>query len=275
MHQGDTRLDVYAPNGDLERTLHPCTDPEAGISFAAGRAFVACANDGFRGKLAVLSLETLTLERTIELSLPDAHLLLLASAADETAVVVAGATDGPDDARYSAISLIDPHSLAVTAQVQLGRDTDIWRIIPHAGRFYLLNVGSWSQPRDQAQDLLMLEPGDPPRLTPMTSVPAPLWGAIEGDTLYAYHNPTWNQANRDPRRRLSRLDLASGTVHEWPLPDGWNASDLTMLDGQVILARWDGRGSPEDGLYRFDPASGQLAQQLSVVDASGVTGPLP
>ena len=32
---------------------------------------------------------------------------------------------------------------------------------------------------------------------------------------------------------------------------------------------------PEDGLYRFDPDSGQLVQQLGVVDASAAIGPRP
>ena len=56
-------------------------------------------------------------------------------------------------------------------------------------------------------------------------------------------------------------------MKEWSLPDNWNASDLAVIDGQVILAHWAGRGDAEDGLYRFDATSGDLIQQMTVIDA--------
>ena len=98
----------------------------------------------------------------------------MACARSDAAVVVAGATDGPDEGRYTVATLVDPRSLAVTARLPLGPDTDIWRIVAHGGRFYLLNVGSWRQPRDRASDILVLEPGDPPRPTPLVAAPSPL-----------------------------------------------------------------------------------------------------
>jgi hypothetical protein len=262
--KSDNRLQIYSPQGDLLKTLKPCVDPEAGISFAAGRAFVVCAEKGFSGEVVVLNLQTLAIEKTIALSLPDKPLLLVSSAASEEAVVVAGS---------GVITLIDPRSLTVQAQLQPGENTDIWRIVPHKERFYLLNVGSWQQPRERANDVLVLEPGNPPRITPLALAPSPLWGAITGDALYAYHNPTWNQANSDPKRQISRLDLTSKEVQIWQLPDGWNASDLAVIDGKVVLARWLGSGGDEDGLYEFDPASGQVKQLLNVADASGVIAP--
>jgi len=140
--------------------------------------------------------------------------------------------------------------------------------------FYLLNVGSWQQPREQANDVLVMEPGNPPKITPLALAPSPLWGAITGDVLYVYHNPTWNQANSDPKRQISRLDLTSKKVQIWQLPEGWDASDLAVIDGKVILVRWLGSGGAEDGLYEFDPASGQVKKQLlNVADASGVIEP--
>jgi hypothetical protein len=68
--ESDTRLDVYSAAGDLVRRLHPCVDPEAGISFAAGRAFAACSDNGFRGKLAVIRLGSLAIEQVLDLSVP-------------------------------------------------------------------------------------------------------------------------------------------------------------------------------------------------------------
>ncbi|HLM53018.1 MAG TPA: hypothetical protein VK325_05365 [Pseudoxanthomonas sp.] len=265
IQKSDDRLQVYSPQGELLKTLNPCVDPEAGINFAAGRAFVVCAEKGFSGKVVVLNLETLAIEKTIALSLPDKPLLLISSAASEEAVVVVGS---------GVITLIDPRSLTVQAQLRPGENVDIWRIIPHQGRFYLLNVGSWQQPREQADDVLVLEPGNAPRITPLALAPSPLWGAIAGDALYVYHNPTWNQANSDSSRQMSRLDLTSKEVRTWQLPDGWDASDLAVIDGKVVLARWLGSGGAEDGLYEFDPVSGQVRRQLlNVADASGVIGP--
>jgi len=109
IQKSDNRLQVYSPQGDLLKTLQPCIDPEAGISFAAGRVFVVCAEKGFSGKVVVLNLETLAIEKTIALSLLEKPLLLISSAASEEAVVVVGS---------GVITLIDPRSLTVQAQLQ-------------------------------------------------------------------------------------------------------------------------------------------------------------
>lgn len=275
VRESDTRLDVYGPDGALVKTLHPCTDSEAGVSFAADRAFVAFAEDGFRGKVPVISLRTLAVVHVLELAVPGSHLLLVASAASEAAVVVVGGSDGEGPAQQSVVTVIDPRALTVVAQLPLGPGSDVWRIIPRGDRFYSLNVASGRQPLDQARKVLVLKPGDPPRVAPVSSARAPLWGAIDGDGLWAYHNPVWNQPSRDPRRWISRLDLASGTAQTWPLPDGRTAGDLAIVDGQVILAHWTGHSDAEDGLYGFDPATGQLTRVLQVTDASFVLGPSP
>jgi hypothetical protein len=272
--ESDTRLHVYSAAGDLVKTLHPCIDPEAGISFAAGRAFVACSDNGFRGKLAVIRLESLEIEQVLELSVPNSHLLLTASAANDAAVLIAGMTDGPQEGRYAVVTVVDPRSLTVRAQLELGLDSDVWRIISDAERFYLLNVASWHQAREQASDVFVLDPSDPPQIRSIAVAPSPLWGAIDGGAVYAYHNPTWNQPNGDPARRLSRVDLSTGQVQRWPLPDNWNASDLSVVDGRVMLARWSGRSGRDDGLYHFDSVSGDLTKQLDIVDASGLIPPL-
>jgi hypothetical protein len=273
LRESDTRFDVYSATGDLVQMLRPCTDPEAGISFAAGRAFVACAGNGFSGKLAVIRLDTLVTERLLDLTLTQSRLLLTASAATDSAVVAAGLTDGPVEGRYSALVVVDPQTLVVRAQLQLGPDSDIWRIVSHGERFYILNVGSWHQPREHASDVFILEPADPPWLRAIAIAPSPLWGAVDGNALYAYHNPTWDQSNGDAARRLSRLDLASGELRQWPLPESWNASDLKVMNGQILLAKWDGRSGAEDGLYRFDAESGGLAKQVDVLDASAIILP--
>jgi hypothetical protein len=268
----DNRVQIFAPDGAPLEELRPCTSPRAGISFAAGRAFVACAERGFSGSVAVIDLATLETEATIELHAaePDAPLMLLASAADERAIVVAGLTSGPKESSYTVLSVIDPQTLTLREQITLGESTDIWRIIPHQGDFLLLNAASWRQPRAEAGDVLALDLEGEPRLRPLRSAASPVWGTVVDGALYAYHNPMWNQPNSDMRRSISRLDLQSGAVQTWELPDGWLATDLIALDGELLLAH--AAGGDEDGVYSFTLADGTLHQMLEVPYAARIVG---
>jgi hypothetical protein len=264
----DNRVQVYSADGALLQELQPCQAPAAGISFAAGRAFVACALNGFSGQVVVLDLATLATERTIDLKPADGALMLITSAADEQAVVVVGMAADPDKPSFNVVTIIDPQTLAVRAQLSAGANTDIWRIIPHEGRFYMLNAGSWRQPRAQANDLLVLDVTGAPTLTALALAPSPVWGAIDGEVLYAYHNPVWDQPNSDGTRTISRLDLRTGAQQTWPLPQNWFAGDLAVLDGQILLSHQAGRDQADDGLYRFDPASGRLMPVLNNTHAN-------
>lgn len=275
MRNSDRRVEVYSPSGDRLHTLTPCVDPEAGISFVGERAFIACAENGLRGKVVVLNRRTMQEEMSIPLEVPDAPLVLISSAANEQAVVVIGLTTGPEEASYSVLHWIDPQALTVRAQIPLGKNTDIWRVLSYQGRFFLLNAGSYRQPREQANDILVFTPGSPPQVTPLPASPSPLWGAIEGHFLYAYHNPTWNSTLTVPERWISRTDLSSGQVVTWTLPEKWDAYDLAVMDGRVFLAHWEYWGSDErDGLYQWNPDTGQVSLALPVADASGIQPPL-
>src|SRR5215831_9454699 len=54
----DNLLQIYSPQGDLLQELRPCEAPDAGISFAENRAFVACAERGFSGRVVAVNLDT-------------------------------------------------------------------------------------------------------------------------------------------------------------------------------------------------------------------------
>lgn len=274
LRDSDRRVQIYSPQGQLLKTLQPCTDPEAGISFAAGRAFIACAENGLSGKVVAVDVNTLEIIETLTLAWSDGPLLLIASAANEKSVVITGLTSGPEEASYSIATLIDPQTLELQAQIPLGKNTDVWRILPHGERFYLLNAASYRQPREQANDLLLLTPGDPPSVAAAALAPSPVWGALDGNVLYTFHNPAWNSTVTDPHRQLARLDLASQQLQTWTLPDEWNASDLAIIEGQIILVKWEyWSGDVNDGLYRFDSTTGQLTLVLNVADASAVLPP--
>jgi hypothetical protein len=269
----DNRVQVYSSEGALLQELQPCQAPAAGISFAAGRAFIACALNGFSGQVVALDLATMAVERTIDLKSADGALMLITSAADEHAVVVVGLATDPEKPSSDVITIIDPQTLAVRAQLSAGANTDIWRVIPHDGRFYMLNAASWRQERDQANDLLVLDVTGVPTLTPLALAPSPVWGVLDGEVLYAYHNPVWDQLNNDSARALSRLDLRTGATQTWPLPQNWSAGDLVVLDGQILLSHQTGRDTAADGVYRFDPASGGLQRLLAITGANSMLFP--
>ena len=118
----------------------------------------------------------------------------------------------------------------------------------------------------------MLEPGDPPVIKPRPLAPSPLWGDVTGGVIYAYHNPTWNSTTTEPHRQLSRLDLKSGEVKVWELPDDWDASDLTVVNGEIILTKWETENA-EDGLFSFDMTTGDVLLRMKMDDASRVLAP--
>ncbi len=269
----DDLVQIYTPDGNLLKALHPCDIPQGGISFASGRAFIACTQNGVSGKVAVVNLATFAIEKTIELTANDdrSNLLLSASAANEEIVVVSGSTnDGPKDTSYAIVTLIDANTLNIKAQLEPLEDVDVWRIIPYKKQFYLLNVSSWRRIRDSANDIMVLSTGNPPTITPLAVAPSPLWGVIKDDKLFAYHNQTFDQPNSNPKRQFSRLDLVTKEVKIWDLPDNWDASDLGIIDDKLILSTWNVKQDSTDGLYQFQPENGKLNQLLSVIDASNI-----
>jgi hypothetical protein len=268
----DNRVRIYAPEGSMIKEFHLCDRPEAGVSFAAGQAFVACQERGFVGRVVVMNQETLEVIQTLDLHVEDAYNFLFASAATEEVVVVTGRTKADDpEMVMTAITLIDTHTLTITdvlAPVEVG---DVKRIIPHEGRFYLLNTFNWDTRHAHEPDILVLEPGDPPILTPLDLAIAPVWGDIVGDELYTYHELKTSVADFDAPCLIGRLNLTTGVTETWALPDGWGAGDLTVVEGDVLLARMGG-DEDEDGLYRFDPQSGEVTLLVNIPDASSIVG---
>ncbi len=272
--RNDNRVHVYSPQGDLIHELRLCERPEGGIVFAGDYAFVVCANKGFSATVAVVDRSTLTVKTSIPITL-EGDFLAIASAANSDTVVVTGLTSGPEEGSYAAVALINVSTLQAKPPLRLGYSSDIHQILPFNERFYLLNVGSWLMPRGEARDVFILTPGDPPTIESMSVAPSPLWGAILNDHLYTYHDPTYNQTNDDPSRMIARTNLTTGEVETWSLPDNWDAGDLALIDGQIILSFW---GLPPDGadggLYRFDPTTSQLTLLIPSRGVSRIIPPI-
>ena len=270
--RGDNRVQIYSSDGELLTTLTVCQNPEVGISFAADRAFIACTENGFMGKITVVNLKTLTTEKEITLAEDNQIFLLLSSASNEHAVVASGLTRGPkEDATYCFISIIDPVMLTLRKTFSSLENCNIATVMPSQDNFYLLNPASSQRSRTEANDILIVQSSNPFTLTEQNlAAPSPLWGTIVSDTLYTFHNPTWNATNMDPKRTIARLDLKTGETRSWPLPDLWNAEGITVINDQIILSNWWPDDSSKDGLYLFDPTTGALTQKVNIVGAEKI-----
>jgi len=274
MQRGDNKVLVYSPEGVLLKTLQLCTDPEAGITFAAGRVFIACTEDGFKGKVVVLDGESLAPVKELEFSVPGGPYYLTANAATEQRVVLAGMTTGADpNSSYAALVVIDPRTLAVEGPVVLGAGTDIWSILPDGERFYLLNVASAHASAETRRDLLVLEAGAPLTWT-VQNLPeaSPLWGIISGKSLYAYHNPGWNTTQVLSQRAVTRWDLETGATERWSLPDEFDGGSVAVVDGRPCLTHWQYAPESEHGLYCLD-VTGQWQLMLPFKEALRVIIP--
>jgi hypothetical protein len=226
---------------------------------------------------SAVDLETLSSVQDVQLQVPDAAYFLESSYADDDFLIVAGGISPADPMMRknlsgdSTVTILNPVSLAVISQLHLP-DADIWRILRRLEAFYLLNTGSWIRDRypSTAADIFVLTPGSVPKVEPLAVAPSPYVGDIDGNVLWTFHNPTLNQPNKDPKRQISRLNLISGQKMIWPLPMNWRVDDLKLIDERIILARWRSSTDDEDGLYEFDPRTGEVNMILNVPDASHV-----
>jgi hypothetical protein len=251
--QIDDRVQVITEAGAPLTMLRSCTNPEAGIAFAAGRAFIACVQNGLGGRLDVLDANTFARLDTIPVPPPaGGAYYLTAVAASETRVVLAGMTKGPDPKRrYAAITTLDPARLSVTWQSDPIADMDVWSIVPYGDDFLLANVASGESHEAQKRaDVLRLRPTN--TLDRMAVASSPLWSAVADDVLYLYHNPSWNSVSTTPTRALSAYHLIKRTVTRWPLPDGFDAGGIAVVGNKIVLASSAPGHERQSGIYAFD-----------------------
>jgi len=173
----DDRVRVLAGSGAPSTTMRTCRRPDAGIAFAAGRAFVACAENGLGGSVDVFDVNTLAHVATISVAPPaGGAYYLTAVAASGARVVLAGMAKGPDPKRrYAAIATLDAEQPAVTWQSEPIADLDVWSIVPYGEDFLLANVASGaSGETEHRADVLRLRPTN--QLERITVAPFPALG---------------------------------------------------------------------------------------------------
>ncbi|MCB0045260.1 MAG: hypothetical protein KDD92_07520 [Caldilineaceae bacterium] len=254
------RVDIFDHNGSHVKTLEPCSWPDKEITFAAGWAFIPCYLNGFHARMVVVDLSSLEIVKTIELE-AEPRFSLLAAAATEETVLVAGGSD-----THGTLVMIDPHSMEISQTIDVYGGISVRTIVVHDGLFYMLNRGSHRSPENPL-DLHIVTPGDSPTVTShQLAARSPVFGFIEGDQLWAYHDPAISGDSGS--RAISRYDLLTGETELWPLPDYWWAGDMAWIDGKIILTRRHSLNPDEtDGLYEFNPETGELIQWLELEGA--------
>lgn len=268
-YRSDDRVQIYTKSGEIVDELTPCDAPNAGIHFTSQRVFIACTLNGFHGKVVVIDLLDMSTEADIDFRLPDNHLLFTTSATSEDTLLMSAYTGIPrdqlnaKDTSYTRVALLDEHNLVARLLPTIFTDVRIIHIIPYDGKFYLLNTASWRQSRSNAQDILIIDPTIPDAIGTLTFVSSPTIGVIHNNILYAYHNPEYGQAHSDPKRLFSRTDLTTGVSQTWDLPDRWNAGDMVLIDGEIMMSGYYwGAEDRQDALYRFDMETGELSTIL-------------
>ncbi len=309
-YRAGKEVHLYDQAGNLLHKLETCFSPK-GISFAAGRAFVACEENGFYGRVDVFDLATLERVKTLELQpLADSDVhIILTIAADENYVLVVAQTDRSPDYKgpsttIDLLTLINPHTLEIATRSERLHETGIDKILPYQGKFYLLNYVSFRRAYERVQvgmglnaldhyerdyerrrlaqyeanDLLIVsipEEGGPlqieERALPLNSPDmSPKWGTLDGDELYALQDDH-SLFNPTPELGITRLNLKTGAVESWALPEHQgDLKDIAIVNGQIIVTLFrNGSGGREDeGLYVFDPGTETLNQVLQVDGAT-------
>lgn len=255
------RVDVFASDGTLLRSMDLCTWPNVTISFAAGAAFVPCYLNGFHAQLAIIDLNTYAVKTRIELT-AEPHFSLLSSSANQRTVLIIGSSQ-----THGTLLFFNPITGDLQYNVSIYGGANIKTIIHHENRFYLLNKGS-SLNTDNPIDMRIVDYADPPIITDYRMAErSPALGFIVGDVLWTYHHPLPTAQNSE-RRSISQYELTTGKTKSWRLPDHWWAGDMILLNGKIVLTRRHSIDPNEtDGLYEFNSETGQLSQILELPGA--------
>lgn len=267
---GDTRVQIFAPDGSLLKTMSLCADPFLPIHFAAGRAFVPCHQSGFEAAVVIIDLTSLEVIQQVDIRIPDDDFLLAGTGGDDDYFVFTGSGH-----ISNRVILLDTRTLVTLEPLPIP-DSYPMTIVAYRERFLLLNsVAELLLSKDLVEalpagrpDLLIVDTNPTPTFSIYQMVaPGALWGIIKGDTLYTYHDAQRLGLNPNPFRAVSRLNLVTDEAELWRLPDGWDARDLAVYNGEILLAHSIAPEPETAGIYRFDPATGELTLLVNIPGA--------
>jgi hypothetical protein len=225
--------------------------PEACLVFTHDRGFILCALNGFGGAVDVVDMDRLELVATWPVPPPEPRMayLLTACAISADNLLISGMTLGPDDnRRYAILSLFDLKTGERMWQSPPMEGVDIWSILTYRDGFLMLNVASDESDENPPADLIFMDANR--RLERWSVARAPLWGTLQGDTLFLYHNPAWNSLRDTGWRLISRTDLRNHLVEVLPLPDYFKILDMLQVDNSIFLSNETSVGQ-DAGVYRL------------------------
>ena len=259
-----TSMTVLSADLQQQTRVTVPANPGAGLAFSRGKVIVGAALNGFGGAVAEVDPDSLA-TRSVSIPAPaNSGYILTALAASDQKIVVAGMTNGPDpQKRYAQVTVIDPQTLQIVWRSDVLESADFWRILPHGDDFVLLNAASAEQDAKPRADVLLLSADN--RLTPLTTQPAPLWGTIQGDVLYAFHNPNWNTTRPGPQRQLTAYHLGTQALRQMPLPDGTYARDLALDGDRILLSVTSSKPDQPSGVYAVNLSSDSTTPALTLV----------
>jgi hypothetical protein len=264
----ENRVQITGAEGSFSKTIHTAENPEAGFAFSWKKAFIACTQNGFSGAIDVFDLDTLKRIKTIRLTSgkKNSPYYLTAIAGDAKRIVVVGMTAGPlQNMNYCIITIIDPDSLSVISQTKPLEGVDVWCILPYRGEFLMLNSAAQDKTGIKSADILWL--GADNKIKEISYVPSPLLGAIQGDTLYAYHNRAFNSVSGSPSRMLSAYNLKTKEHSSWPLPDRWDCSGIAVDGMRILLLNSEAPDKNARGVYSFDIKEKRLSLLMGISGA--------
>jgi hypothetical protein len=91
---------------------------------------------------------------------------------------------------------------------------------------------------------------------------------VAKDGKYYILNRIWSSTRINAERSVTIFD--SDSVSTIPLPDDFGAEDIAVYNGIIYLAAWQRGDNDSDGVYRLDPATGELEQIIQQPDASSL-----
>jgi hypothetical protein len=268
----DDRVVVLNPSGKQIAEIKACLYPTAGIQFYQQKAYVVCRDTGFVISVVKINLQSYQVEQKIELKLEDDRpFMAIASGLSNSKLIISALTSGPQEAlAYTILTIVDVNSLKSIAQLELGAGTSIWTIISSNELVYLLNSEGVRNPKKQ--DILILDIKKQPQISKTVTLPvdSPLWGAVQNNTLYTYHNDTWNSTSSSPSRSICKTDLGNMQATCKKIPDNFDGNSLTVLNNQPCITHWG--DAQTSGLYCLED-DGNLRLKFAFQDASLVLIP--
>ncbi|MBE3519815.1 MAG: hypothetical protein IMW97_05885 [Firmicutes bacterium] len=286
---------VIEQSGRVRAKIEVGEAPEAGISFNGGRAYVCCRGTGFSGQVWVVDLESLKVEKVIDLGAgPYEYSFLTASAAGERYLVVAAnhspppgkEGEGAFDLPYGEVFVIDCRSNEIVSRVDLGPGVAVWDIMPADGEaFYLINNAAFQWKMafgDQGEgpgDIILFDPakGVVKRNYEVGGFPFKAEFLREGVLLI--YCRIWSSKYVDQRRALVELDIPSGRYRRADLPAGFCGTDMLTIDGKIYFVGSVPEGNSilpkesADGLYTIEAGEAGSIVPVRVVairDASAI-----